>query len=128
MDIGRAPAVPFSRSPWSWPIEALIATLLYLSGFCYFLHIRNSRLILCRSPDKAGNSTFSRVNEQTKGDKTRTVGTYQVFHDGQAAAAIAVGGVQVPLSGTTAESGGQARTTRPLLRRTPAESCQAAIP
>ena len=32
-----------------------------------------------------------RVKEQTRGNRTRTVGTYQVFHDGEPAAAIASG-------------------------------------
>lgn len=54
-----------------------------------------------------------RVTEQTRGTKTRTVGRYKVFHDGKPAAAITVEGVQVPLSGTTAESKGPAQNTTP---------------
>jgi hypothetical protein len=60
-----------------------------------------------------------RVKEQTRGNKTRTVGTYQVFHDGKPAAAIAVGGVQVPLSGTTAESKGPGQNDTPATNANP---------
>ena len=39
--------------------------------------------------------------------KVRTIGTYQVFHDGaEATGTIAVDGKDVPLFGTTAESPG----------------------
>lgn len=60
-----------------------------------------------------------RVKEQTRGNKTRTVGTYQVFHDGTPAAAITVGGVQVPLSGTTAESKGPGQNDTPATNAKP---------
>jgi hypothetical protein len=54
-----------------------------------------------------------RVKEQTRGNKTRTVGTYQVFHDGRPATAISVDGVEVPLFGTTAESRGPGQNDTP---------------
>ncbi|HEX8663857.1 MAG TPA: hypothetical protein VF744_07500 [Beijerinckiaceae bacterium] len=54
-----------------------------------------------------------RLKEQTRGRKTRTVGTYEVFHDGTPAAAIVVDGVEVPLSGTTAESKGPGQNDTP---------------
>lgn len=60
-----------------------------------------------------------RVAEQSRGPKTRTVGTYQVFHDGRAAASIAVGGVGVPLSGTTAESKGPGQNAHPATAAKP---------
>lgn len=56
---------------------------------------------------------FLRLKEQTRGTETRTVGTYEVYHDGKRAAAITVDGVLVPLSGATAESRGPGQNTRP---------------
>lgn len=47
---------------------------------------------------------ISRTGLQTRGTRTRTVGTYQVYHDGQPAAPIQVGEFLVQLSGTTAEA------------------------
>lgn len=61
----------------------------------------------------------ARINEQTRGAKTRTVGTYKVFHDGQPAATVSVGGVQVPLSGTTAESKGPGQNAVPATPANP---------
>lgn len=50
---------------------------------------------------------------QKKGGKTRTVGSYQVYHDGaKAAGSIEVDGVDVPLSGTTAESPGPSQNAK----------------
>jgi hypothetical protein len=61
----------------------------------------------------------ARLSEQTRGTDTRTVGTYQVFHDGRPAAAVSVGGVQVPLSGTTAESRGPGQNATPATSANP---------
>jgi len=61
----------------------------------------------------------TRLNEQTRGNETRTVGTYKVFHDGQPAAAISVGGVLVPLSGTTAECKGPGQNATPATPANP---------
>ena len=60
-----------------------------------------------------------RVKEQTRGNKTRTVGTYRVFHDGKPAAAITVDGIQVPLSGTTAELKGPGQNDTPATEARP---------
>ena len=68
-----------------------------------------------------------RLKEQARGNQTRTVGTYQVFHDGEPASAISVDGVAVPLFGTTAESKGPGQNDTPatvarpsrILRRYP---------
>ena len=61
-----------------------------------------------------------RQSEQTRGSKTRTVGTYQVFHDGKpATSTILVDGVQVPLSGTTAESRGPGQNAAPATTAKP---------
>jgi hypothetical protein len=60
-----------------------------------------------------------RMKEQTRGNDTRTVGTYKVFHDGEEAAAISVDGVQVPLSGTTAESKGPSQNHTPATAANP---------
>ncbi|HKG84155.1 MAG TPA: hypothetical protein VKB16_13520 [Beijerinckiaceae bacterium] len=54
-----------------------------------------------------------RLKEQARGNQTRTVGTYQVFHDGEPASAISVDGVAVPLFGTTAESKGPGQNDTP---------------
>jgi len=56
---------------------------------------------------------------QTRGAATRTVGTYQVHHDGRPAPDILVGGVAVPLSGTTAEPRGPGQNKRPATRHSP---------
>ena len=62
----------------------------------------------------------NRLCEQTNGSRTRTVGTYQVFHDGVAAThRIRVDGVDVPLSGTTAESRGPSQNDRPATNANP---------
>jgi hypothetical protein len=56
----------------------------------------------------------TRLLEQTGGGRTRTVGAYRVFHDGVAAShGILVDGVDVPLSGTTAESPGPSQNAEP---------------
>ena len=81
----------------------------------------------CRSPDRAGKSTFNALKEQTRGNETRTVGTYQVFHDGRAGRPDLSRRRRVPLSGTTAESKGPARTTRRDAGAIRAGSCPAAI-
>jgi hypothetical protein len=60
-----------------------------------------------------------RVKEQKRGSARRTVGTYQVFHNGVPAASIAAGGVQVPLSGTTAESKGPGQNLAPATTANP---------
>ena len=57
-----------------------------------------------------------REREQTRGTKTRTVGSYQVFHDGAAASAIRIEGRDVPLSGTCAESRGPSQNTAPATK------------
>jgi LysM repeat protein len=55
---------------------------------------------------------IERKREQTLG-KTRTVGTYQVYHDGEkATGTIRVGEVDVPLFGTTAEAGGPSQNDK----------------
>ena len=54
-----------------------------------------------------------RLKEQARGNQTRTVGTYQVFHDGEPASAISVDGVAVPRFGTTAESKGPGQNDTP---------------
>lgn len=62
----------------------------------------------------------NRLREQTKGDRTRTVGTYQVFHNGVPAAhTIKVDGVDVPLSGATAESRGPSQNDHPATKDNP---------
>jgi peptidoglycan LD-endopeptidase LytH len=51
--------------------------------------------------------------EQTHGGKTRTVGTYQVFHDGEkATGTIRIGDKDVPLFGITAEAAGPSQNDR----------------
>ena len=62
---------------------------------------------------------IQRVSEQKRGVAIRTVGTYQVFHNGQPAGAITVGGVSVPLSGTTAESRGPSQNVHPATAQNP---------
>ncbi len=55
---------------------------------------------------------IERKLEQTHGKK-RTVGTYQVFHDGQkATGTVRVDGQEVPLFGTTAEAGGPSQNAK----------------
>jgi len=62
----------------------------------------------------------NRVEEQTNGGRTRTVGTYRVFHNGTPADhTITVEGVEVPLSGTTAESSGPSQNDVPATRARP---------
>lgn len=56
---------------------------------------------------------IQRVKEQTRNGRTRTVGTYQVFHDGEPAASIRLGNIDVPLSGMTAESPGPGQNETP---------------
>lgn len=60
-----------------------------------------------------------RLREQARGGESRTVGAYQVFHDGQAAVPISVGGVLVPLSGTTAECPGPGQNNHPATEENP---------
>jgi hypothetical protein len=60
-----------------------------------------------------------RVSQQTRGGETRTVGAYQVFHDGQAAPPVSVGAALVPLSGTTAESPGPGQNDHPATDEDP---------
>jgi hypothetical protein len=61
-----------------------------------------------------------RLEEQTRGATTRTVGTYRVFHDGEpAAATIAIGEIQVPLFGTTAEPKGPGQNAGPATEANP---------
>lgn len=56
---------------------------------------------------------IERQSEQTFGGKTRTVGTYQVYHDGaKATGTILVDGKEVPLSGTTAEAAGPSQNAK----------------
>jgi len=56
---------------------------------------------------------IERRSEQTHGGKTRTVGTYQVYHDGQpATGTIRIGDKDVPLSGTTAEAPGPSQNAK----------------
>lgn len=50
---------------------------------------------------------------QTRGPRTRTVGSYRVFHDGAPAATIQVGAFDVALFGTTAEPKGPSQNARP---------------
>ena len=60
-----------------------------------------------------------RISEQSRGKKTRTVGTYQVFHDGQAATSVVVDGREVPLAGTIAESRGPSQNDAPATTAKP---------
>jgi hypothetical protein len=60
-----------------------------------------------------------RQSEQSRGGETRTVGTYQVFHGDEPAMAIDVGGVQVALSGTTAEPRGPSQNAEPATEENP---------
>lgn len=62
-----------------------------------------------------------RLLEQSgSGGKKRTVGAYQVFHNGVAAAnTVTVDGVAVPLSGTTAESPGPSQNAHPATPANP---------
>jgi hypothetical protein len=62
---------------------------------------------------------IQRVKGQTRGNETRTVGTYQVFHDGKPAVAATIDGAQVPLSGTTAESKGPGQNATPATEAKP---------
>lgn len=64
---------------------------------------------------------IDRLTEQKRSNgKARTVGTYQVFHDGKpAAGTIKVDGVGVPLSGTTAESKGPSQNAKPATAANP---------
>ena len=62
----------------------------------------------------------NRVSEQTKNGKSRTVGTYQVHHNGAPVThTIKVDGVDVPLSGTTAESRGPSQNDAPATSANP---------
>lgn len=57
---------------------------------------------------------------QTRGTRARTVGTYQVLHDGvPATGTILVDGIAVPLSGTTAESKGPSQNAQPATAANP---------
>lgn len=49
---------------------------------------------------------ITRKSVQNNGSRTRTVGAYQVFHDGVPATSLRIGEFDVPLSGTTAEARG----------------------
>jgi hypothetical protein len=61
-----------------------------------------------------------RLLEQSGGGRKRTVGAYQVFHNGVAAAhMIEVDGVDVPLSGTTAESPAPSQNDHPATPANP---------
>src|SRR4051812_18289627 len=61
-----------------------------------------------------------RLLEQSGGGRKRTVGAYQVFHDGVAAVpTIEVDGIDVPLSGTTAESPGPSQNDHPATKAKP---------
>jgi hypothetical protein len=60
-----------------------------------------------------------RVREQISTTKTRTVGSYRVYHNGSPATNIAVGGVNVPLFGTTAESRGPGQNEHPATNSNP---------
>lgn len=67
---------------------------------------------------------IKRVKEQTRGGRKRTVGSYQVYHNGTPANSVSINGGAVPLSGTTAESKGpgqnaQQRPSRILPGRYP---------
>lgn len=56
---------------------------------------------------------IERKSVQSGGGRTRTVGAYQVFHDGaKATGTILVDGKDVPLSGTTAESPGPSQNDK----------------
>ena len=70
-------------------------------------------------PGQGWEIQVQRVKEQRRGKAVRTVGTYQVFHDGVPAGSVAVGGVQVPLSGTTAESKGPGQNLTPASKANP---------
>jgi len=61
-----------------------------------------------------------RRSVQTLNGRTRTVGTYQVFHDGVPAThTIRIGEKDVPLSGTTAESPGPSQNDHPATSANP---------
>jgi hypothetical protein len=60
-----------------------------------------------------------RLREQKRGTARRTVGAYQVFHNGQPARPLTVSGVEVPLSGTSAESPGPSQNVHPATARNP---------
>jgi hypothetical protein len=63
---------------------------------------------------------IQREKEQKRGSRRRTVGTYQVHHNGVAATGtIMVDGVAVPLSGTTAESKGPGQNDTPATNQNP---------
>lgn len=49
---------------------------------------------------------ITRKSEQSNGSDFRTVGSYQVFHDGVPATSLRIGEFDVPLSGSTAEAVG----------------------
>jgi hypothetical protein len=63
---------------------------------------------------------IERIREQKRGSRRRTVGRYQVFHDGAAATGtISVDGFDVSLSGTAAESPGPGQNETPATASNP---------
>lgn len=61
-----------------------------------------------------------RVMEQSLGAMVRTVGTYQVYHDGVAAAGkVTVDGIATPLAGLTAEARGPGQNEMPATAESP---------
>lgn len=65
---------------------------------------------------------------QSRDGDIRTVGTYQVFHDGRPASNFRLGGRDVPLAGTTAEPKGPGQNARPATRRNPSRIKEGTYP
>lgn len=71
---------------------------------------------------------IQRERVQTRSGKTRTVGSYQVFHDGVAATSFDLNGNDVPLFGTTAESKGPGQNVTPATSSKPSRIAQGRYP
>lgn len=69
-----------------------------------------------------------RMRTQTRDGETRTVGAYQVYHDGQPASSFRLGGVDVPLAGTTAEPKGPGQNEKPAKKANPSRIRQGTYP
>lgn len=71
---------------------------------------------------------IERRSEQTRDGEVRTVGTYQVYHDGQPATSFRLSDVDVPLAGTTAEPKGPGQNETPAKKANPSRIRQGTYP
>lgn len=69
--------------------------------------------------DKRWEFRLTRKTVQTRGTKSRTVGEYQVFHNGNPAPPIEIDGRVVQLSGTTAEAAPPSQNETPATQQNP---------